>query len=173
MPLAFTVSLPLSQLTLLLTLIASLPIQPSRRRRNSKTRVCVCVYTVYARAGACQQRAWEDVKGTHKVRNKGKRSRQRHSGEQVEGLWFILRGFEREINLCLRRSEAPWSHCVPQIDLEKLMLSSEREGWSLKEKGGGRRNRGMDKRGRWKGRRRRVKKKWWRARRQKMENFQA
>ena len=41
---------------------------------------------------------------------------------------IYIRGSEREINLRLRRSEAPWSHCVPQIDLEKLMLSSEREG---------------------------------------------
>ena len=33
---------------------------------------------------------------------------------------------------------------MPQIDLEKLMLSSEREGWSLKEKEGGRRKSRMD-----------------------------
>lgn len=36
--------------------------------------------------------------------------------------------FEHEINLCLRRSEAPGSYCVTQKDLEKLMLLSEREG---------------------------------------------
>lgn len=58
---------------------------------------------------------------------RGKRSRQRRSGEQVEGLWFILWGFEHEINLCLGGSEAPWSHCVPQIDLDKLMCSLERK----------------------------------------------
>lgn len=112
--------------------------------RDSK--VCVCTH-MYACAGACPRRAGEDVKGVkgrHKVRCKGKRRRPRCSGEQVEGLWFILWGFEREINLCLRRSPAPWSHCVPQIDLEKWMLSSEREGWSLKEKKGGRRKTRMD-----------------------------
>lgn len=99
---------------------------------------------VRARPHVCACRCRSEMSGGgHKVRCKGKRRRQRRSGAQVEGLWFVLWGFEREINLCLRKSEAPMSPCVPQIDLEKWMLSSEREeegkggAWRRREVRGG------------------------------------
>lgn len=75
----------------------------------------MCVYTfmrAQVHVSREQWRTWRG-KGETKWDVRGeKRRRQKCNEEQVEGLWFILRGFEHEINLCLRRSVAQWSATV-------------------------------------------------------------